>query len=286
MRVVQGSLFEINHYPKAPLPFLGQKRYFLPKFKALIKSEFKAYSNALWLDVFGGSGLLSHHIKQVYPYADVVYNDFDNYTKRLTNAELTDKIINEILQIVKDEPMKQKISTHKKEKILNLIKEYETKGYFIDYITISSALLFSGKYALDFKTLCENVFYKNKNSEQKTETNGYLQGVRTIRGNATDIINRFNQQHDNIVLVLDPPYLQTIQGGYLSHYTLKEFLRLINLIKPPFIMFGSHKSDILPFFDFMCERGEKALIGYKMAQTKLSLGTFGDKTDYMIYKTE
>ena len=33
------------------------------------------------VDVFGGSGLLSHTAKQLKPKATVIYNDFDGYTK-------------------------------------------------------------------------------------------------------------------------------------------------------------------------------------------------------------
>ena len=51
-------------FKKAPLPFMGQKRNFLNSFKeALI-----TYSpEATYVDLFGGSGLLSHTVKNFYP---------------------------------------------------------------------------------------------------------------------------------------------------------------------------------------------------------------------------
>ena len=65
-----------KNYTAAPLPFMGQKRRFLKDFKTALKG----YSNtAIYVDLFGGSGLLIHTVKQVYPEATVIYNDFDNY---------------------------------------------------------------------------------------------------------------------------------------------------------------------------------------------------------------
>ena len=47
------------------------------------------------VDVFGGSGLLSHTAKQLKPKATVIYNDFDGYNERLSK-EIKVKIINKI----------------------------------------------------------------------------------------------------------------------------------------------------------------------------------------------
>ena len=69
-------------YNQAPLPFQGQKRRFLKSFKEALKSF---PSDAVYVDLFGGSGLLSHTVKSVYPEAKVIYNDFDNYSERLKN---------------------------------------------------------------------------------------------------------------------------------------------------------------------------------------------------------
>lgn len=46
-----------KEYLSAPLPFVGQKRMFARKFKEVLK-EFP--DDAIYIDLFGGSGLLSH----------------------------------------------------------------------------------------------------------------------------------------------------------------------------------------------------------------------------------
>ena len=75
---------------KAPLPFLGQKRNWIRYLPELLQGNlfdkgFSDYKNGIFVDMFGGSGLLSHNIKQIFPNAEVIYNDFDNFTDYLTN---------------------------------------------------------------------------------------------------------------------------------------------------------------------------------------------------------
>ena len=63
-------------FTTAPLPFMGQKRKFLKQFKPALMQY---CPTATYVDLFGGSGLLSHTVKSEYPTARVIYNDFDNY---------------------------------------------------------------------------------------------------------------------------------------------------------------------------------------------------------------
>jgi adenine-specific DNA methylase len=84
-------------FHQAPLPFQGQKRKFLKEFKTAL-NEFSP--TATYVDLFGGSGFLSHSIKQHYPNANVVYNDFDGYSHRLENVDKTNKIIDLSLLLI------------------------------------------------------------------------------------------------------------------------------------------------------------------------------------------
>ena len=77
-------------YTQAPLPFMGQKRRFLTHFKGALND----YSHAtIFIDLFGGSGLLSHTTKRVRPDAQVIYNDFDDYHVRLRNVSRTNGML-------------------------------------------------------------------------------------------------------------------------------------------------------------------------------------------------
>jgi adenine-specific DNA methylase len=59
---------------------MGQKRKFLKPFKPALE---RYPADATYVDLFGGSGLLSYTVKQLYPNATVIYNDYDNYRERI-----------------------------------------------------------------------------------------------------------------------------------------------------------------------------------------------------------
>lgn len=83
-------------YKSAPLPFMGQKRYFVRAFSEMLGMVEGKVDTVV--DLFGGSGLLSHTAKAVLPGCRVVYNDYDGYTQRLANIAKT----NEILMLIKE----------------------------------------------------------------------------------------------------------------------------------------------------------------------------------------
>ena len=56
-------------YQSAPLPFMGQKRMYVKEFKEVLK-QFP--DDAVYVDLFGGSGLLSHVTKREKPNATVI----------------------------------------------------------------------------------------------------------------------------------------------------------------------------------------------------------------------
>lgn len=59
-------------YSQAPLPFVGQKRMFASEFRKVLK---RFSDKTVFIDLFGGSGLLSHITKRERPDATVIYND-------------------------------------------------------------------------------------------------------------------------------------------------------------------------------------------------------------------
>ena len=61
-----------KNYSQAPLPFMGQKRKWNRDFKRILKTEFADCD--IFVDLFGGSGLLSHFAKTERPDTTVIYN--------------------------------------------------------------------------------------------------------------------------------------------------------------------------------------------------------------------
>ena len=146
-----------KEYLSAPLPFVGQKRMFAREYKRILST---LDDNAVFVDLFGGSGLLSHITKYNKPNATVVYNDYDNYRRRLENIERTNKLLEDLREIVKCCPRHKLIDKSTRERIFQRLEREEQSG-FVDYITISSSLLFSMKYVLSLDELRKEGMYNN-----------------------------------------------------------------------------------------------------------------------------
>lgn len=140
-----------RQYLSAPLPFQGQKRMFAKEFIKVLKHY---PDDAVFVDLFGGSGLLSHITKCQKPDATVVYNDFDNYRRRLENIPRTNALLDKIREVVASVPRQKVLPEKTKEAILFLIEQEEKEHGYVDYITLSTSLLFSRSMPLIW-TDCE-----------------------------------------------------------------------------------------------------------------------------------
>ena len=162
-----------REYLSAPLPFVGQKRMFAQKFKEVLK-EYP--DDAIFIDLFGGSGLLSHITKREKPQVTVVYNDYDNYSERLKNISRTNILLEDLRRLTIDCPRQKLIPKSIRELILDRLLQEQQTG-FVDYITISSSLLFSMKYCMNLVELQKESFYNNIRRKDYPLCPDYLSGV-------------------------------------------------------------------------------------------------------------
>lgn len=86
-------------YLKSPFPFQGQKRFYAQK---LIDYDFGKLINdkTIIVDVFGGSGLMSHVFAYKYPKNKVIYNDYDHFYEVLKKGSKIVKIINRCMDSI------------------------------------------------------------------------------------------------------------------------------------------------------------------------------------------
>ena len=89
-----------KQYLSAPLPFVGQKRMFAREFIKVLKQY---PEDTVFVDLFGGSGLLSHITKCQKPDATVIYNDFDGYRNRLMHIPQTNHLLADLRKMVETE---------------------------------------------------------------------------------------------------------------------------------------------------------------------------------------
>jgi site-specific DNA-adenine methylase len=209
----------MRNYNQAPLPFQGQKRRFLKLFKERLK-QFNP--TATYVDLFGGSGLLSHTVKQTHPSAKVIYNDFDNYHLRLKNIDKTNALLSDMAPCLNKFAKGQKVSEDVKIKVLDRIAQEDG---FVDYITVSSNLIHSAQRALNFTELNAQTFYGRGTVKTNYTAEGYLDGVDIVSHDYKTLYRQYQGQE--LVFLLDPPYLSTDVSSYTANtWGLKDYLEM------------------------------------------------------------
>lgn len=213
-----------KYYQSAPLPFMGQKRMYVKEFREALK-QFP--EDAVYVDLFGGSGLLSYVTKREKPNATVIYNDYDNYQERLKNIDRTNALLADLRDIVKDSPRHKKVHPAVREIIFSRLEVEEKKG-FVDYITLSSSLLFSMNYVQDLDALKGEGIYNNVRMTDYT-CYGYLDGLEITSCDYRILFEKYRLDQ-NVVYLVDPPYLSTEVGTYRMTWRLSDYLDVLNLL--------------------------------------------------------
>jgi len=272
-----------KNYIQAPLPFQGQKRRFLNEFKVALNG-FKG--SPMFVDLFGGSGLLAHTVKQMYPDADVVYNDFDSYHLRLANIERTNALLAQFRVILANELPDKVISKEAKERVLKaVLKEEKVSGY-VDYITISSSLLFSMNYALNHNELSKQCMYNCVRKSDYELAGDYLQGVQIVKQDYRELFERY-KHITGVVFLVDPPYLSTDCTTYSSYWRLGNFLDVLTVLKGTnYFYFTSNKSSILEFTDWVEKNlgAENPFNGATKKEVNARMNHNAGYVDIMLYK--
>lgn len=249
---------------KPVLPFRGNKKVWYNIFKDVILSL--TYDKLTVVDVFGGSGLLSHWVKQLKPNYQVIYNDFDDFTQRLHHINETEIIRKRIREIIdnntteadnKDRALNKVCCDLIKQELIKIKSDYPD---YIDYITISSWLCFSAYKADSLDEIISKNKYYNRTPKEEIKRYDYLNDVEVIHKDASnpeEFINYINtiKQNENVIYILDPPYLYTETTGYANYK--KEYFDMkanINLFywflhKIPCLFFTSIKSGLIESYN-------------------------------------
>lgn len=277
----------MKHYKQAPLPFIGQKRMFLNHFKAVLNTHIKDdEEDWIIVDVFGGSGLLSHVARRIKPKARVIYNDFDGYADRLKHIDDINCLRRDLLKLIADIiPKNGKISNPLKQKIINKINDF--RG-FIDVNLLCSWLCFSGQQANTLDSLFKKSFYNGIRQTDYESADDYLDGIEVVSESFHQLLPQF-QDNPKALLILDPPYLCTNQDSYKQerYFDLIDFLRLIHLTRPPFIFFSSSKSEFIRFIEWQLDNKTlnwQAFENYRRIVVNAKLNHQVSYEDNLVYK--
>ena len=270
-----------RNYKCAPLPFMGQKRYFLRDFAEVL--ELMGGNIDTVVDLFGGSGLLSHTAKRVLPGCRVIYNDFDRYVDRLAAVEQT----NEILRVIKDrltgvEP-NRRLTAQQRADVLAIVEDYERRNGYVDIMTIGRNVLFSGKWVTSLAELRKHTMY-NRVRPGAYECDGYLEGLEVVHMDYRDLFER-ERGNSRALFVLDPPYLTTECGMYENYWKLTDYLNVLSLLKgTKYVYFTSDKSQIVELCQWLAGEYQEAapMWGAEVRQRTNTLNYQAKFNDMMI----
>ncbi len=236
-------------YKSAPLPFVGQKRMFVKEFIKVL-SQFPA--DTVFVDLFGGSGLLSHIAKRTKPESTVVYNDFDNYRCRLQHIPQTNRLIADLRDIVADKvPRNKPITGELRKRIFARIEQEERVVGYVDFITLSSSIMFSMKYKLSVPEMRKEALYNSIRKNDYPLCSDYLEGLEITSCDYKELFNRYKDT-PGVVFLVDPPYLSTEVGTYNMYWKMADYLDVLNVLAGhSFVYFTSNKSSILELCEWL-----------------------------------
>ena len=234
-------------YLSAPLPFVGQKRNFARTFIETLKHFDDATT---FVDLFGGSGLLSHITKHCRPDATVVYNDFDDYRRRIEEIPQTNALLAQIRALTSGVKRHQRITGDIRESIFECIAAAEKSGY-VDYITLSSSLMFSMKYKLSLEEMRKEALYNNVRTTDYPLCPDYLEGLTITNCDYKELFTRYKDV-PGVVFLVDPPYLSTDVTTYSMYWRLSDYLDVLTVLNGhSFVYFTSNKSSIVELCEWM-----------------------------------
>lgn len=270
-------------YLSAPLPFVGQKRMFAREFIKVLE-QFK--DKTVFVDLFGGSGLLSHITKHQRPDATVVYNDFDGYRRRLEAIPQTNALLADLRAIAKDIQHHKPITGAARERILERIIREERQTGYVDFITISSSLMFSMKYQLSVEGMKKETLYNNIRKADYQLCPDYLDGLTITSCDYKELYLRYKDVPDAVSLV-DPPYLSTDVCTYKMYWRLSDYLDVLTVLNGhSFVYFTSNKSSIVELCQWM---GKNRTLGDPFegcvkSEFNAHMNYNAGYTDMMLYK--
>ena len=278
----------VKEYSKPPLPFEGNKKLWRKNYKEILK-EFEDIE--IFVDLFGGSGLLSNWTKNTYKDSIVIYNDFDNYRERLNNIPTTNELMKDLREIIKDIPHRKLIDDEKTKQIKDLFEDYKNNNKFIDLKTLVHQLHFTKCLNVETSNIDKFLKYKlynnlNKNNIEISED--YLNGLNIVSMDWKKLYNYCKETFKDykICFILDPPYLYTDKSQYNCRYwKLRDSIELLDILKSyPFIFFNSSKSGFKEFLDAI-NRMFNTKITYKNVSQNMT-HILDEREDYCLYSNK
>jgi site-specific DNA-adenine methylase len=273
-----------KRFISAPLPFQGQKRKHVKNFTQLI-TELKP---DMVVDLFGGSGLLSHLAKRANPASKVIYNDFDNYCQRLVHVGKTNALLGEFRKMMQDVPEDSRLDASRTQAVSDRLSQAHKEGY-VDWITLSVNLMFAMNYRTSYEDFTHSPWLYNKIRQDDYVTEGYLDGLEITHCDYRELLSKYRNT-PNAIFLFDPPYLSSNSKTYnaVDCWKLNQYLDVLTeLAGLRFVYFTSNKSQIIELCNWIdASRGKVRDVfkGASVNEVKSPTSGINSYTDIMIVK--
>lgn len=237
-----------------PLPFQGNKTHWRKTITEIINNIDGDCSDYVFVDLFGGSGIVSHWLKHLKPKSTVIYNDFDNYCDRLNKIDETNEQLSAIRDMIKDFKENEKLP----KEISNKIMEYLRTLNEPDLLTLEANFLFAhggASYTQSIDDLKYRSFYcKMRKTDINNNIDEYLKGLIITHKDWKELYEETKEKYKDkeIVYIMDPPYLYADKSGYNDKYwKLADTVLLLKALyeMDKFMFFNGDKSGFYEFFE-------------------------------------
>jgi site-specific DNA-adenine methylase len=169
-------------------------------------------------------------------------------------------------------------------KVIEYLEAQERHG-FVDYITLSSSLLFSMNYAVTLEEFSKQTFY-NCIRTADYDASGYLDGLDIVKYDYLSLFEKYKCEKQAVFFV-DPPYLSTDISTYKNYWRLSDYLDVLKVLKDTsFFYFTSNKSNIIELCEWI-ETNLEANNPFKDAiktEMKTNVNYVATYTDIMLHK--
>lgn len=272
------------NYTSPPLPFMGNKNRWVKQLVEEFKN-IKFNSNVVIVDLFGGSGILSHVFASMYPNNQVIYNDYDNYLSTFKLIPSINKFLDWARQFLNNKGYKQKekISDSDKHEIINKLKyifgaNFEKNDKLVNIIC--SSLCFNGHISIN-GTLYNNI--RTRNFDEVKLSDYILPNIKVVHYEFETLVKKLKEERKNVFYILDPPYLSTSKDYYKNdkYWGIEKTIAILKIcFKYKCILFESDKSELLPLIYMICEIA-KLKINMDISEYKQLSGQ-SESNDYYI----
>lgn len=205
---------------------------------------------------------------------------------RLENIPLTNALLSKLRLILADWPKDKRITGEVREEVLRCVREADKEGY-VDYVTVSSSLLFSMNYVTDFEAFSATTFY-NVVKQHDYDATDYLKGVERVHMDYKELFELY-KNCQNVIFLVDPPYLNTKTSTYKSdgYWKLSDYLDVLQvLVSNKYIYFTSNKSSIIELCEWIGNRTVTAnpFFGAETRTVNVTMNYNSTYTDIMLFK--